>query len=339
LRLRPFRISDWPAVQRRRDELMVDGFDLVPRFEEFENWSHYVSYYARGRLGVGLRARDVPMMMLAAEVDGAFVGTLGARLVADESRLPLPGHVGYAVFASYRRRGYATEMLRQALIILRAEGVTRVLVACHDDNVASATVIERCGGELEAMMDFGRGVADMRRYAIAPPTGSLWLRPLRVEDEAKARDAHEAILPEDSQFLLNWTPETTWSSYLDQVRREHRGENLEEGRVRGAFLAAAVDDELVGRASVRFSLNDWLAAWGGHIGYAVLHASRRQGFASEILRQALVVARAEGVDRVVMTCFDDNQASARVIERHEGVLNSTGLSSEWPGRMRRYYVE
>ena len=325
-------------VRRRRDELMVDGFDLTPRFEQFTDWAHYVTYYAHSRFGVGLREGDWPAMMLVAEVDGTFVGTVGVRLVVDESRLPLAGHVGYAVFAPFRQRGYATEILRQALIILRAEGVGRVLVACHEDNLASARVIERCGGVLEEMVDFGRGVADMRRYAIALPTESLWLRPLRLGDEKSAREAHEEILPEDSEFLLNWSAAIPWATYIERTRGEHRGENLGEGRVRGAFLAAAVGEELVGRASVRFSLNEWLAAWGGHIGYAVLGAHRRQGLASEILRQALVLARAEGVERVVMTCFDDNEGSAKVIERHRGVLNSTGLTNKWSGRMRRYYI-
>ena len=40
-------------------------------------------------------------------------------------------------------------MLDQALVIARAEGVARVLVTCDDDNIASATIIERAGGVLQ----------------------------------------------------------------------------------------------------------------------------------------------------------------------------------------------
>ena len=79
----------------------------------------------------------------------------GARRSATAQRLPAHegGHIGYAVRPAHRRRGYATEILRQSLIVARAVGVDGVLVTCDDDNVGSAAVIERCGGVLESDRD------------------------------------------------------------------------------------------------------------------------------------------------------------------------------------------
>lgn len=68
---------------------------------------------------------------------------------------------------SERRKGYATEILRQSLVILFAAQVRRALVTCAVDNVPSATVIERCGGVLESVVVAGDGQR-IRRYWIDP---------------------------------------------------------------------------------------------------------------------------------------------------------------------------
>jgi predicted acetyltransferase len=98
--------------------------------------------------------------------------------------------------------------------------------------------------------------------------------------------------------------------------------------VRAAFRAAEIDGHLVGRASIRFGLNEWLARYGGHIGYVVLPEFRRLGYATEILRQAIEVARQEGVDRVPVMCDQDKIGSAAIIERCGGVFEAVATSEE-----------
>ena len=104
------------------------------------------------------------------------------------------------------------------------------------------------------------------------------------------------------------------------------------------FLVADVGGEVVGRTSIRHELNDYLAALGGHIGYAVRPAYRGRGHAREILRQSLVIARAEGVGRVLVTCDDDNIASRRTIERLGGVLDDVRAGSPDAPLKRRYWI-
>ncbi|HYA44755.1 MAG TPA: hypothetical protein VED59_04050 [Acidimicrobiales bacterium] len=71
-------------------------------------------------------------------------------------------------------------------------------------------------------------------------------------------------------------------SYLGRLALWQTGDGGPEGWVPSTFLVAEFDGELVGRTSVRHSLNTWLARWGGHIGYAGRPAYRR-GRAAEIL--------------------------------------------------------
>ena len=129
-----------------------------------------------------------------------------------------------------------------------------------------------------------------------------------------------------------------WADYLAQMAAWERGIGVPADRVPAAFLAAEADGALVGRVSIRYEFNDFLAAYGGHIGYAVRPAYRRRGFASEILRQALIIIRAHGVDRVLVTCDEDNLGSAKAIERQGGVLEDTRLDPDGI-RKRRYWID
>lgn len=92
--------------------------------------------------------------------DSEFVGYLALRHTLTAYLLEEGGHVGYSVRPSRRREGHATRALGLSLPVAESLGIDRVLVACEQDNVASARTIEACGGVLE---DVRRG---KRRYWI-----------------------------------------------------------------------------------------------------------------------------------------------------------------------------
>jgi predicted acetyltransferase len=71
---------------------------------------------------------------------------------------------------------------------------------------------------------------------------------------------------------------------------------------------------------------------GGHIGYDVRPSARQRGHATAMLAAALPVARGLGIDRVLVTCDDDNIASRKVIEASGGVLE------DQRGDKLRYWV-
>ena len=76
--------------------------------------------------------------------------------------------------------------------------------------------------------------------------------------------------------------------------------------------------EVVGFLALRHRLNAWLLEEGGHIGYAVRPARRREGHASRALRLAVAAAADLGLEQVLVTCDEDNAASRRTIERGGG---------------------
>ena len=164
----------------------------------------------------------------------------------------------------------------------------------------------------------------------------LRLRPLRVSDEAEFCAAHEAMAEDNYEFGLWFEPGDDWRAYVDEMRRQRRGKST-VARVPSTFLVATVDSTIVGRTSIRHELNDFLKQVGGHIGYCVLKPYRRRGYATEILRQSLIIARAEGVEKALVTCDDDNLASAAVIERCGGVLERVAEPEGHPPT-RHYWI-
>jgi len=142
---------------------------------------------------------------------------------------------------------------------------------------------------------------------------------------------------EDFDFLLNYDKSKPFAAYVKQAADFAYGANLPDDRVPDTFLAVVVDDAIVGRLSIRHQLNDFLAHEGGHVGYGILPEYRRKGYATETLRQGLIVARSLGIDPALVICDDDNVGSATVIERCGGELVDRVTTSD-DVLARRYHV-
>jgi len=167
----------------------------------------------------------------------------------------------------------------------------------------------------------------------------LVLRPLSLDDEAQVTAAVAEFVAEGGEWSYRYRGELPWAEYVALVHGWEHGRDLPDGFVAHLELVAEVDGDIVGRTSIRWELNDFLSELGGHIGYAVRPAHRRQGHATEILRQSVAILRDRGVSRILVTCDDDNHASARVIEAGGGVLE--GVVPHWdPGEppRRRYWI-
>jgi len=164
--LRQIAFEDRDVCLQASQEVASDEF-LTPFLfmDDGETWASFMATYVKAEAGIDTPADWVPATFLLAEVNGEIVGRSSIRYELNDYLQNFGGHIGFIVRPQFRRRGFATEILTLSLGITRDLGLKQVLVTCDDRNLASAAVIERCGGALENTVEQGPGVLT-RRYWI-----------------------------------------------------------------------------------------------------------------------------------------------------------------------------
>ncbi len=152
LELRPLRHEDEAAL-RRAVAVCLAGNDDPPfivavDYDPLQPFADYLKRIEGWPLGRSLPEGYLPFTYLVGSVGGMIVGRLTIRHRLNEYLELIAGNIGYGIVPGFRRKGYATEMLRKALPICPKLGLSRVLITCDDDNLGSRKVIEACGGKL-----------------------------------------------------------------------------------------------------------------------------------------------------------------------------------------------
>ena len=104
------------------------------------------------------------------------------------------------------------------------------------------------------------------------------------------------------------------------------------------YLAVRIrDNRIVGVVDLRHHIaHPVLGTWGGHCGYTVRPSERGKGYAKQMLRLNLQNAERLGIERLLVTCNEQNAASERVILANGGVYEST-LAVDGSS-IRRYWI-
>ena len=114
-------------------------------------------------------------------------------------------------------------------------------------------------------------------------------------------------------------------------------------RVPSSMLWLVNDDEFIGCTDIRHNLTDRLLLSDGHIGYEVRCSKWNNGYGTKLLAMSLKYAKENfHFDRVLVTCDEDNIASARVIEKNGGVLENTVETIDDDGKKhmtKRYWID
>lgn len=148
VKIRPFSLPDEGEARKAHQEFAGTHTSFLLDFDEEESWSTWLEKMKAYEAG-DVPADRVRTSLFAADVDDVLVGRLSLRYEFNDFLRLYGGHLGYAIRPEFRRKGYASDLLRQGVERLRAQGIADILITVREDNLASRGVVEKHGATLE----------------------------------------------------------------------------------------------------------------------------------------------------------------------------------------------
>lgn len=97
--------------------------------------------------------------------------------------------------------------------------------------------------------------------------------------------------------------------------------------------------KFIGRVQIRHVLDEYFFKYGGHIGYNVRPSERRKGYGTKALELGLIEAKKLGIQKVLVTCDNNNLPSKKIIEANGGVFeNAVEISPTLPLKLRYWFT-
>jgi predicted acetyltransferase len=169
---------------------------------------------------------------------------------------------------------------------------------------------------------------------------------MKVVTLVKPSDAYrESCLAAIEEFKAEGSGSLSWyynlgDNFVDYIKELiTRTTRKTDSIVPETILWAVIDDEFVGRISIRHELNEFLARVGGHIGYEVRPSYRGLGIGTKMLEQALPFAKGIGLDKVLLTCDETNVGSIKIIKANGGVYDGVVEMGDGKPRKQRYWIQ
>ncbi|MEH1963427.1 MAG: GNAT family N-acetyltransferase [Nostoc sp.] len=142
----------------------------------------------------------------------------------------------------------------------------------------------------------------------------------------------------DQNFLT--LIQENFAAYIQYLEDNSKGIDLKPGFVPATTFWLVMQSKVIlGESRLRHWLVPTLEHRGGHIGYMIRPLQKGKGYGTKILSMTLEKARNMGLSRVLLTCNQDNLASARVIQKNQGKLTSEGLLENSDKIISRYWID
>lgn len=144
-------------------EMIINGSELLDKTDSYEEWLKSVTdNTAQETVNPDWVVTDT---FFAVDEEEKIVGIIDLRHTLNDFLKDF-GNSGYSVRPSERRKGYATEMLRQVLQVAKQAGLTEVHLSVERSNEPSVKTIVKNGGKYERSFEFEGEEADIYRIVL-----------------------------------------------------------------------------------------------------------------------------------------------------------------------------
>ena len=145
------------------NEMVINGSELLDKTDSYEEWLKSVTdNTSPDTVNPNWVVTDI---FFAVDENENIIGIIDLRHTLNDFLKDF-GNSGYSVRPSERRKGYATEMLRQILLIAKQAGLQEVYLSVERDNEPSVKTIIKNGGKYERSFEFEGEEADIYKIVL-----------------------------------------------------------------------------------------------------------------------------------------------------------------------------
>lgn len=151
-----------------------------------------------------------------------------------------------------------------------------------------------------------------------------------IEDKNKILDFYYEYYLNNKEI---YKPEMSLDEWLKKLFYNYRNKEVMY------LMYRKTDNKLIGISIIRLELNNFLQRYWGNIGYYINITEQNKGYGKQLFRLTLRECKKLGFEKVLIVCYKQNVASAKIIKANKGVLIEEILDEDNKELLQRYYIQ